>query len=205
MTGPQEAGTVASSPAAGLVLAAGRSRRMGSAKLTLPWRDGTVVESVVAALRGGGVGRILVVVGGDREAIEVALAGSGVDFVENPRYADGEMLGSIQVGLRAMGDEATAVLLTPGDLPAIQPATVRALIEAWRASEDALCVPVYGNRRGHPVLLPRRTWPQVIALGPAESLRSYLRLHKAELRTVEVSDPGIHADIDSPEDYHPRR
>ena len=205
MTGPREAGTVASSAAAGLVLAAGRSRRMGSAKLVLPWRDGTVVEAVVAALRSGGVGRILVVVGGDREAIEEALAGSGVDFVENPRYADGEMLGSIQLGLRAMGDEATAVLLTPGDLPAIQPATVRALIEAWRASEDALCVPVYGNRRGHPVLLPRRTWPQVMALGPAESLRSYLRLHKAELRTVEVSDPGIHADIDSPEDYHPRR
>ena len=205
MIGPKEAGPAASSAVAGLVLAAGRSRRMGSAKLTLPWRDRTVVEAVVAALRGGGAGRILVVVGGDREAIEQALAGSGVEFVENPRYADGEMLGSIQVGLRAMGDEATAALLTPGDLPAIQPATVRALIEAWRASEDALCVPVYGNRRGHPVLLPRRTWPQVMALGPAESLRSYLRLHAAELRTVEVSDPGIHADIDSPEDYHPKR
>lgn len=205
MTARKEAGTPASSDVAGLILAAGRSRRMGSAKLTLPWRDGTVVEAVAAALRRGGVGRILVVVGGDREAIEQALAGSGVEFVENPHYADGEMLGSIQVGLRAMGNEVTAALLTPGDLPAIQPATVRALIEAWRASADALCVPVYGHRRGHPVLLPRRTWPQVMALGPAESLRSYLRLHTAELRPVDVSDPGIHADIDSPEDYRPTR
>jgi len=205
MTSPREAGTVASPAAAGLVLAAGRSRRMGSAKLVLPWRDGTVVEAVVAALRGGGVGRILVVVGADREAIEQALAGSGVEFVENPRYADGEMLGSIQVGLRAMGDEPRAALLTPGDLPAIQPATVRALIEAWRASEDALCVPVHHGRRGHPVLLPRRTWPQVMALGPAESLRAYLRLHTAELEPVDVPDPGIHADIDSPEDYERKR
>jgi len=205
MTSPREAGTVASSAAAGLVLAAGRSRRMGSTKLVLPWRDGTVVKAVVAALRGGGVGRILVVVGADREAIEQALAGSGVDFVENPRYTDGEMLGSIQVGLRAMGDETTAALLTPGDLPAIQPATVQALIEAWRASEDALCVPVFGNRRGHPVLLPRRTWAQVMALGPGESLRAYLRLHAADLRQVDVPDPGIHADIDSPEDYERRR
>jgi len=200
MTAPKETGTPAPSAAAGLILAAGRSRRMGSAKLVLPWREGTVIGAVVAALRGGGVGRVLVVVGADREAIEVALAGSGVEFVENPRTTDGEMLGSIQVGLQAMGDEAAAALLTPGDLPAIQPATVRALIEAWRASEDALCVPVYGARRGHPVLLPRRTWPQVMALGPAESLRSYLRLHAPELRPVDVPDPGIHADIDSPED-----
>ena len=205
MTNPREASTPVPSAAAGLILAAGRSRRMGSAKLTLPWRDGTVVEAVVAALRGGGVGRILVVVGADQEAIEQALAGSGVEFVENPRYADGEMLGSIQVGLRAMGDGPRAALLTPGDLPAIQPATVRALIEAWLVSEDALCVPVNHGRRGHPVLLPRRTWPQVMALDPGESLRTYLRLHAADLRQVDVPDPGIHADIDSPEDYHPRR
>ena len=191
---------------AGLVLAAGRSRRMGSAKLTLPWRDGrTVVEAVVAALRDGGVGRIGVVVGGDRRAVEQALAGSNVEFVENPRFADEEMLGSIQVGLRAMGDDPTAALLTPGDLPAIRPATVRALIDAWGESGDAICVPVCEGRRGHPVLLPRRAWPEVLALASGESLRSYLRLHAAELRPVEVPDPGIHADIDSPADYHGRR
>jgi|SRR3990172_3419865 len=191
---------------AGLVLAAGRSRRMGSAKLTLPWRDGrTVVEAVVAALRDGGVGRIGVVVGGDRRAVEQALAGSNVEFVENPRFADDEMLGSIQVGLRAMGDDPTAALLTPGDLPAIRPATVRALIDAWGESGDAICVPVCEGRRGHPVLLPRRAWPEVLALASGESLRSYLRLHAAELRPVEVPDPGIHADIDSPADYHGRR
>jgi len=191
---------------AGLVLAAGRSRRMGSAKLTLPWRDGrTVVEAVVAALRDGGVGRIRVVVGGDRRAVEQALAGSNVEFVENPRFADDEMLGSIQVGLRAMGYDPTAALLTPGDLPAIRPATVRALIDAWGESGDAICVPVCEGRRGHPVLLPRRAWPEVLALASGESLRSYLRLHAAELRPVEVPDPGIHADIDSPADYHGRR
>jgi molybdenum cofactor cytidylyltransferase len=191
---------------AGLVLAAGRSRRMGSAKLTLPWRDGrTVVEAVVAALREGGVTRILVVVGGDRRGVEHALAGTKVEFVENPRFADDEMLGSIQVGLRAMGGAPMAALLTPGDLPAIQSATVRALIDAWDGSGDAICVPVYEGRRGHPVLLPRRAWPEVLALGPGESLRNYLRLRAAELRQVDVPDPGIHSDIDSPEDYRRTR
>jgi CTP:molybdopterin cytidylyltransferase MocA len=179
---------------------------MGSPKLTLPWRDGrTVVEAVVAALHRGGVERILVVVGGDRQAVERALAGSGVEFVENPLYVQGEMLSSIQVGLRAMGDGPQAALLTPGDLPAIQPATVRAVVEAWAASSDALCVPVHGGRRGHPVLLPRRTWPEVLALGPGESLRTYLRLHVDEIQRVEVPDAGIHADLDSPQDYRQMR
>jgi CTP:molybdopterin cytidylyltransferase MocA len=116
----------------GLILAAGQSRRMGSAKLTLPWRDGrTVIEAVVRALRAGGVGRIVVVVGGDRASVESALAGSQVEFVENPGFADGEMLGSIQIGLRGLGAEPLAALLAPGDLPALLQST-RALIEAWR-------------------------------------------------------------------------
>jgi len=192
--------------AAGLVLAAGQSRRMGSAKLTLPWRDGrTVVEAVVAALRQGGVERILVVVGGDRQSVEEALAGSRVEIIENLRHAEGEMLGSIQTGLRAMGDGPEGALVTPGDLPAIQPTTVRAVVEAWQDSPEAVCVPVYGGRRGHPVLLPRRNWAEVLALGAGESLRSYLRLHLDEVRSVEVPDAGIHADIDSPQDYRRNR
>jgi CTP:molybdopterin cytidylyltransferase MocA len=164
----------------------------------------TVVEAVVAALRGGGVERVLVVVGGDRQAVERALADRRVELVENPRYAEGEMLGSIQIGLQAMDDSPQAALVTPGDLPAIQPATVRMLVEAWEASPEAVWVPVYAGRRGHPVLLPRPSWAEVLALGPGESLRSYLRLHLSEVRSIEVPDAGIHADIDSPQDYRER-
>jgi CTP:molybdopterin cytidylyltransferase MocA len=177
---------------------------MGSAKLTMPWQDGrAVVQSVVAALRGGGVKRILVVVGGDRERVEHVLSGAEVEFVTNPGYADGEMLGSIQVGLRAIGEGSLAALLTPGDLPSIQPVTVRTLIEAWKDSPEVICVPAYGGRRGHPVLLPRRVWPEVLALGLDESLRTFLRLRLAEIRQVDVPDPGIHADIDFPDDLRP--
>lgn len=187
---------------AGLVLAAGQSRRMGSTKLTLPWRDGrTVVGSVVAALMSGGVGRVWVVVGGDRQQLEASLSGQAVEFVENPAFAEGEMLASIQVGLRAMGDEPPAALITPGDLPAIRPETVRALVEAWEASSGSICAPVFDGRRGHPVLLSRKTWAEVLALGPGESLRSYLRRHADEIVGVEVSDAGIHADVDTPQDY----
>ncbi len=186
---------------AGIVLAAGLSQRMGSPKLLLPWHGRTVVESVVAVLREGGVDRILVVVGGDREAVERALGNEAVEFILNPRFTEGEMLLSIQAGLAAMGDEAQAALLTPGDLPSIRSATIRALLGAAEGAPDRICVPVHGGRRGHPVLIPRGYWSDLQALGEGQSLRGFLRAREGELLRVEVQDPGIHADIDTPADY----
>ena len=185
----------------GIVLAAGQSRRMGSPKLLLPWHGRTVVEAVVGTLRQGGVHRIIVVVGEDREAVERALGDGQVEFVVNPAFGRGDMLSSIQAGLGAIGGEALAALLTPGDLPSIQPATVRAVLGAGEGAPDRLCVPVYGGRRGHPVLIPRAYWRDLLALGEGESLRSFLRAREADITRVEVQDPGIHTDIDTPADY----
>jgi molybdenum cofactor cytidylyltransferase len=191
---------------AGVVLAAGSSRRMGLSKLTLPWTEGrAIIEAVVAALRGGGVRRILVVVGGDRQDVEAAVARSQVELVENSGSAGGEMLSSIQAGLRALGDLPAAALITPGDLPAMRPTTVRAVARAWETAHDTICVPVHGGRRGHPVLLPRRVWPEVLALPSGQSLRDYLRPLAREIVAVEVDDAGIHADVDTPQDYHATR
>jgi len=111
------------------------------------------------------------------------------------------MLSSIQAGLGAMGGEALAALLTPGDLPSIQPATVLAVVGTGKGAPDRLCVPVYGGRRGHPVLIPRAYWRDLLDLGEGESLRSFLRAREGEIIRVEVQDPGIHADIDTPADY----
>jgi len=185
----------------GIVLAAGESLRMGSPKMLLPWHGRSVVEAVVASLREGGLERILIVVGGGREGVEQALAGAQVGFAFNPAFARGEMLSSIQAGLRAMDDETEAAMLTPGDLPRIRPATVRAVMEAMAAAPARIGVPVYGGRRGHPVLVPRAYWPALLALGEGDSLRTFLRAHEDEIARVEVPDPGIHADLDTPSDY----
>ena len=185
----------------GIVLAAGESLRMGSPKMLLPWHGRSVVEAVVSNLREGGLDRILIVVGGSREGVERALAEAQVGFVFNPEFARGEMLSSIQVGLRALEDEPEAAMLTPGDLPRILPATIRALMEANAAAPGRICVPVYDGRRGHPVLVPRVFWPALLALGEGDSLRGFLRSHENEIMRVEVPDPGIHADLDTPSDY----
>jgi molybdenum cofactor cytidylyltransferase len=128
-----------------------------------------------------------------------------VELVENPAFAQGDMLESIQVGLQAMGPRPAAALITPGDLPAIRPETVRAVLHGWEESNDAVTVPVFEGRRGHPVLLPRRTWEEVMALETGQSLRTYLHQHAAEIRHVEVADPGIHRDVDTPDDYRVTR
>lgn len=186
---------------AGLVLAAGASRRMGASKLLLPWGERTILGSVVEALRLGGLGPILVVVGVEGEAIAAALRDTGATIVVNSDPSNGDMLRSIQIGLRAMPEGIEAAAIMPGDLPGVRPATVAAILEARRQGAAGIVAPLRAGRRGHPVLLPRGIWAEVLALGPEASLRSYLRDHLSEITTVEVDDPGIHHDIDTPADY----
>lgn len=186
---------------AGLVLAAGASRRMGSPKLLLPWEGTTILGSVVEALTLAALDPILVVVGEERAAIAEALRGSTATLVDNPNPATGEMLQSIQIGLMAMPDAVEAAAIMPGDLPKVKPETVGALIAERKRGSKGIVAPVHAGRRGHPILLPREVWSEVLALGPEASLRSFLRGRAATITAVEVQDPGVHRDVDTPEEY----
>lgn len=147
------------------------------------------------------MGPVVVVVGAEREGVEVALQGSGAVIAPNPDSASGDMLGSIKVGLRGLPPEVEAAGIMPGDLPRVRSSTVAALVTAWNQGARGIIAPVHGGRRGHPVLMPREAWPEVTALGPEDSLRTYLRRQASQILAVEVDDPGIHADIDTPADY----
>ena len=123
---------------AGVVLAAGLSRRMGQPKMVLPWGDHTVVAQVVSVLMTAGVGPIFVVTGGARLEVEAALAGLPVQFAFNPDFADGEMVHSLQAGLRALPASCEAVLMALGDQPQIQTGVVVALMGAYREGGSGL-------------------------------------------------------------------
>jgi molybdenum cofactor cytidylyltransferase len=103
--------------------------------------------------------------------------------------------------LRGLAADVEAAAVMPGDLPRVRPETVAELVSARRQGVGGIVAPVHGGRRGHPVLIPREAWPDIIALGPDETLRTYLRRHASQVWSVEVDDPGVHADIDTPADY----
>ena len=194
----------AAAPAA-VVPAAGASRRMGRPKPLLAWGDRSVVGSVIEALRAGGCGEItLVVAPGDDELARWGEA-AGLAVAENPRPERG-MLSSVLAGVERLGGAGTLarrgvpLLVTPADLPALAASTVRRVLAAL-AEGAALAVPTHAGRRGHPLGISPPLLPELPALDPAIGLRQLLDRHAADVREVQVADPGAVEDVDTPDDY----
>ncbi|HPH95159.1 MAG TPA: nucleotidyltransferase family protein [Anaerolineaceae bacterium] len=184
-----------------VVLAAGLSQRMGRPKMILPWGSSTVIGQVVDVLIQSGSMPVVVVTGGWQAEVEQALQGKLVQMVFNPDYANGEMLCSLQEGLRSLPAACEAALLALGDQPQIDPTTVRALLGAYRQKPAPVVMPSYQMRRGHPWLLRRDTWPEIWSLKPPQTLRDFLTKYKDAIQYVVVDTPLILEDMDTPEDY----
>jgi len=184
-----------------LILAAGQSRRMGQPKMLLPWGNLTIIEHVVRTFLNAGLQEVLVVTGGAREQVEKILAPYPVQQVPNPDYARGEMLSSLQRGLSAMRKNAQAALIGLGDQPQVQESSVRLICEAYLESPARLVVPSFRMRRGHPWLVARPLWNEILALRSPASPRDFLNEHATEIRYVNLDTPTILADMDTPEDY----
>ena len=184
---------------AAIVLAAGQSRRMGHTKLLLPFGPLTVIETIVTKVQAGEVDDIVVVTGHERERIEAQLATYPVRCIFNPDYARAEMLTSIQVGLRALAENVAAALIVLGDQPRIQRDIIRRVIGTYQPG--ALIIPSFERRRGHPILLDRSIWPDVLAAPIEATLRDVINAHAECIRYVEVESDSVLRDIDTPDDY----
>ena len=182
---------------AGLVLAAGESRRMGFPKALLEYRGETFLDrsvrllepycSPVIVVLGAGAGEIR------SRALRPAL------FVVNPDYRRGQT-SSMQAGLRSVPAQSEGVLFTLVDHPAVDPSTVAALVSA--AAPGALVrMPRMGGERGHPVWFSRALIPEFLALSEDGAARDVVRRHAPETHFLDVQDPGILADIDDPSAY----
>jgi molybdenum cofactor cytidylyltransferase len=183
---------------AALVLAAGRSTRMGAAnKLTLPLRGEPLVCHAVDTLYGTSVSEIVVVTGHEAAAVRAALHDRDVSFTHNADYASG-MASSIAAGIAVVAD-ADAVLLCLGDMPAVPPIVVEALIAA-ATTPDTIVLPVHEGRRGHPVLFGSGHFPALRALTGDRGARDVLTAASEDIIEIGCEDPGIHRDIDTAED-----
>ncbi len=190
---------------AAVVLAAGLSRRMGRPKLTLPWGSTTVIGQVVSVLSQSGLDQILVVTGGAHDQIALALAGQPAELVFNPQYDLDDMAVSLQVGLAALDPPPDAVLVVLGDQPQIKIEVVRRLVEIYAESSCRLVIPSYQMRRGHPWLIDRSLFAEVLSIKLPETMRAFLHRNRDQIEYLEVDDNSVLRDLDTPEDYDRER
>lgn len=184
-----------------IVLAAGLSSRMGRPKMLLPWKDTTVLGQVVSTLKDAGVSEIVVVTGANRKSIEDLLPENTARFEYNPDYANGEMLTSVKAGLKALDQKSQAALIALGDQPQVQQHVIERLIEAYRISGSKIVVPSYRMRRGHPWLVDRRLWSQILAVRAPLTLRDFLEEQSGLIEYLTVDNGSILSDLDTLQDY----
>jgi molybdenum cofactor cytidylyltransferase len=191
----------------GIVLAAGKSLRMGQPKALLPVSPGgeTFLERIARVLLDGGVEDVIAVIGSDAPLIRAAMPlrrTIRARFVENPEYEQGQF-SSLIAGLRAADRPGVrAVLVTLVDVPFLSAATVGAVLRAYRASGGAPIVrPTKYGRHGHPVIFDRRLFEELRHADAAAGARTVIRAHDAEAWNVEVRDSGAFISIETPEDY----
>lgn len=183
-----------------LVLAAGQSKRMGSAnKLLLNINGSPMIQHVIKVTRSSRVDRIIVVIGYQSQQIKSALKGYDVEFIVNPDHEEG-LSSSLSAGMRCVDDGTEAVLICLGDMPMVTTDSINALITDFDPDTgNEICVPVYLGKRGNPVLWSRRFINEMMSLVGDCGAKHLLFKHDEIVREVPVSNEGVLIDFDTPQ------
>ncbi len=195
----QKPKTEAPNDVAAIILAAGRSQRMGAFKPLLKFGNSTVVEHSIQSFRDAGIDAIVIVVGHRAAELQEHLRDSSVTFITNPESSS-EMSQSIRLAVQGVPDRYKAVAITPVDNPAVPASVISQLLESWRAGAK-LVVPEFAGRGGHPVIVDLSFRQDLLSLDKAAGLRGFLRRHSAEMIRPTVDSPYIARDLDTWDDY----
>ena len=188
---------------AAIILAAGKSTRMGEAKQLLRLGESTVLGQTIENVRRAAVNEIVLVLGASAEAIRRRLPASlleGLKVVVNPAYEQG-MASSLRAGLSALDPQTDAALIVLADQPFVRPETLDQLGRKHRQTQAQIVIPSYEGRRGNPVLLDRSVFAEVMALEGDIGCRAIFGSHTERTVKLEVEDEGILLDIDNQGDY----
>lgn len=184
---------------AGIILAAGESRRMGTPKALLELEGRTFLEVIYHRMRRAGIPRVLAVVGAGRERIQEQVRTAGLEWVVNEDYGRGQ-LSSLWCALGVVGD-ADGAMMTLVDHPLVRAETYTRLIENFKKDPERIVVPTVRDKRGHPIVFGSLHFGTFLEAPLDVGARWVLTGGRAGVREVEVGDPGIRADIDTPEQY----
>jgi molybdenum cofactor cytidylyltransferase len=185
---------------AGVVLAAGRSSRMGAPKALLRLEGETFLGQAIRTLKGGGCREVVAVVPeGEGELARVARDGGARIVVNADPHS--EPIDSLRAALASLDPAVEGVLVTPVDVPGVRTGTVRAILAGFADRLAPVVLPRYRGVRGHPTLFSRATFAALRDPRLEEGAREVVRSLGAAVREVEVSDPAVVRDVDTPEAY----
>jgi len=184
---------------AGILLAAGESRRMGYPKPLLRIRERTFVEVIVCTMLDV-LPRVIVVLGAHADRIRPAIpSNERVTIVENSAFTRGQ-LSSIKVGIEQMPLDTDGILIHLADHPTVRPDTFRAVLSAYGQGGHPIVIARYGGRRGHPVIFDRSIFNELRGAPESEGARLVVNADPSRVSYVDVDDPGVILDLDTPED-----
>ncbi|MBW8041293.1 MAG: nucleotidyltransferase family protein [Planctomycetes bacterium] len=183
-----------------IILAAGRSKRMGKPKPLLRFNDTTFLEHIISVLRASDVDRITVVLGSEAETIKQSADLSGTSIVINKDYQKGQ-LSSLTAALKHTPPETEAILVCLVDNPFITEEVVGKIIRKFRETNNPIIVPVFNKKRGHPALFSRSLFNELLNAPEEQGARYVLHSNEEKILELEVSESGISIGIDTPDDY----
>jgi molybdenum cofactor cytidylyltransferase len=183
-----------------ILLAAGKSQRMGKLKQLMPFGKSTIVEQAIDNLLNSAVDEVIVVLGHKAEEITKTIAARAVKIIVNPYYPQG-MSTSIIAGLILVDPEAQAVMLALGDQPLVDSQTINHLITEFSQHHKGIAVPTYKGKRGHPVVFAIKYKAELLTLKGDIGAREIISRHPDDVLEVAVASESVVSDIDTEDDY----
>lgn len=181
---------------AALIVAAGRSSRMGCLKPLLQLNGQTLIRRIIDTFQAASIQPIVVVTGNQAEQIERHIVPSGVICVRNYQFEDSQMFDSIKIGLPLLRGQCNRFFFTPADIPLFRVSTVKHLMNVGMT----VSIPSYNKRNGHPILISAQMIDQILHYDGTDGLRGFLR-SVPDKEYISVDDPGILWDADTPQDF----
>lgn len=186
-----------------IVLAAGQSTRMGVSKMLLPWKETTVIESVIQLAVSAQLSPIIAITGAFLVPIREQLKKFQglVEEVNNSLFAQQEMFYSLKLGLQHLQGRCDAAMIFLGDQPQIPQKVVSQIVDRFQGSQAGILLPSYRMRRGHPILIHERYFAEILSMPDSGNLKDFLVKHSDSIDYLVVDTGEVLEDIDSPDDY----